>query len=101
MRRTHYRDEPEQNIRESNDMALDLLHERQQAHAYLDHLPPEQLSAVRSLLETMLDPVSRALANAPLEDEEIGAEERQAVAEAHERLKHNNPIPHEQVLAEF
>ena len=49
--------------------------ERRQAHAYLDHLPDAQLSAVRSLLETMLDPVSRALANAPAEDEEIGAEE--------------------------
>jgi hypothetical protein len=44
-------------------MAHDFAHERRQAHAYLDHLPPEQLSAVRGLLETMLDPVSRALAN--------------------------------------
>jgi hypothetical protein len=52
-------------------MALDFLHERQQAHSYLDRLPLEQLSAVRRLLETMLDPVSRALANAPVEDEEI------------------------------
>ena len=82
-------------------MALDLVHERQQAHAYLDHLPPEQLSAVRSLLETMLDPVSRAIANAPLEDEQISVEEQRAVAEAHEWLKQNKPIPHEQVLAEF
>jgi hypothetical protein len=82
-------------------MAIDFIHERQQAHAYLDHLPPEQLSAVRSLLETMLDPVSRAIANAPVEDEEISAEERRAVAEAREWLKHNKPIPHEEVLAEF
>jgi hypothetical protein len=82
-------------------MALDLVHERQQAHAYLDHLPPEQLSVVRALLETMLDPVSRAIANAPVEDEEISAEEQRAVAEAHEWLKHNKPIPHEEVLAEF
>ena len=82
-------------------MALDLIHERQQAHAYLDHLPPEQLSAVRGLLETMLDPVSRAIANAPVEDEEISAEEERAVAEAREWLKHNKPIPHEEVLAEF
>src|ERR1019366_5273080 len=65
-------------------MALDLVQERQQAHAYLDRLPPEQLSAVRGLLETVLDPVSRATANAPIEDEEISAEEERAVAEARE-----------------
>ena len=82
-------------------MALDFVRERQQAHAYLDRLPPEQLSAVRGLLETMLDPVSRALANAPVEDEEIGEEEERAVAESREWLKHNKPIPHEEVLAEF
>lgn len=82
-------------------MALDFAQERQQAHAYLDRLPPEQLSAVRGLLETMLDPVSRALANAPVEDEEIGEEEEHAAAESREWLKHNKPIPHEEVLAEF
>ncbi|HMC58463.1 MAG TPA: hypothetical protein VKJ01_04660 [Candidatus Solibacter sp.] len=82
-------------------MALDLVQERHQAHAYLDRLPPEQLSAVRGLLETMLDPASRALANAPLEDEEISGEEERAVVEAREWLKHNKPIPHEDVLAEF
>jgi hypothetical protein len=82
-------------------MPLDLVHERQQAHAYLDRLPPEQLSAVRGLLETMLDPVSRALANAPVEDEEVGSEEERSVARAREWLKHNKPIPHEEVLAEF
>jgi hypothetical protein len=82
-------------------MALDLAQERQKAHAYLDHLPPEQLSAVRGLLETMLDPVSRALANAPLEDEEISAEEEHGAAEAREWLKHNKAIPHEDVLAEL
>ncbi|HEV3333852.1 MAG TPA: hypothetical protein VG096_22860 [Bryobacteraceae bacterium] len=78
-------------------MAVDPVQERQKAHAYLDRLPPEQLSAVRS----MLDPVSRALANAPIEDEEISAEEERAVAEAREWLQHNQPIPHEEVLAEF
>ena len=82
-------------------MALELAQERQKARAYLDHLSPAQLSAVRSLLETMLDPVSRALANAPIEDEEISEEEERDVAEAREWLKHNKPIPHEEVLAEF
>ncbi len=69
----------------------DVMQERQQAHAYLDLLPPEQLSAVRSLLETMLpDPVCRALANAPVEDEEISEEENAAVVRSKEWFK-NNP----------
>jgi hypothetical protein len=82
-------------------MTTDPTQERQQAHAYLDLLPPEQLSAVRGLLETMLDPLSRTLANAPIEDEEISEEEERAVAESIEWLKHNKPISHEEVLAEF
>lgn len=75
--------------------------ERQQAHAYLDHLPDAQVSAVRGLLEAMLDPVSRALANAPIDDEPITEEEERAAAEAREWLKHNPGIPFEQVVAEL
>ena len=82
-------------------MALDFVQERQQAHAYLDRLPAEQLSAVRGLLETMLDPASRALANAPTDDEPVSAEEELAAAGAREWLKHNRPIPHQEVLADF
>ena len=46
--------------------------ERQQAPTYLDRFRQAQLSVARYLLKTMLPaPVSRAPANAPLEDEEI------------------------------
>lgn len=75
--------------------------ERQQAHAYLDHLPAAQVSAVRGLLESMLDPVSRALANAPIDDEPVTEQEERAVAEARESLKRNGGIPFEQVVAEL
>ncbi|MGD1069255.1 MAG: hypothetical protein ABSB15_03870 [Bryobacteraceae bacterium] len=75
----------------------DIKHARQ----LLDHLAPDQVAAVVHVMEVMLDPVSRALGNAPLEDEEISAEEEQSIAEAREWLKRNNPIPHEEVLAEF
>jgi hypothetical protein len=75
--------------------------QRQQAHAYLDHLPAEQLSVVRDLLETMLDPVSRALANAPAEDEDVSEVEVRAVVEAREWLKDHPGIPFEQAIAEL
>ena len=72
-------------------------------HAYelIDRLPPTQLSAVVGLLEAMLDPVSRAIANAPFDDEPVTAEEEKALGEAREWSKHNKGIPHEQVLAEL
>jgi hypothetical protein len=76
-------------------------HERQQAHAYLDQLPEAQVAAVRGLLEAMLDPVSRALANAPVDDEPVTEEEERAVQEAREWFKHNPGIPFEQVIAEL
>jgi len=82
-------------------MTSDLTHEKQQLHELVDRLAPSQVYAVRSLLQVMLDPVSRAIANATVEVEPLTAEEAQALNEAREWLKHNEPIPHEQVLAEL
>jgi hypothetical protein len=82
-------------------MSLDVVHERQKAHAYLDLLPPTQLRAVSSLLETMLDPIAQVLANAPLDDEPFTEEDQQAVAEADQWLSNNEPISLEAVLADF
>jgi hypothetical protein len=59
------------------------------------------VSAVVHLLEVMADPVARAIAKAPFDDEPVTAEEEKSLAEAREWLKHNKPIPHEQVLAEL
>ena len=73
----------------------------QHARQLLDHLAPDQVAAAVHLMEVMLDPVSRALANAPPEDEEISEEEERSVAEAREWLKRNKPIPQEEVLADF
>jgi hypothetical protein len=75
--------------------------EKQQAHELIDRLPATQLSAVVGLLEAMLDPVSRAIANAPVDDEPVTAEEEKALDQAREWFKHNPGIPHEQVLAEL
>ncbi len=82
-------------------MELNTIEQKQHAHVMIDLLGPEKLTAVVSLLEVMLDPVARALVHAPLEDEEISAEEEQAVAEAREWFKANPGIPFEQVVAEL
>jgi hypothetical protein len=75
--------------------------EKQQAHELIERLPPAQLSAVVGLLEAMLDPFARALANAPIDDEPVTAEEEKALAETREWLKHNKGIPHKEILAEL
>jgi hypothetical protein len=74
---------------------------KEHAHELIDRMSPGQIAAVVGLLETMLDPVSRAIANAPIDDEPVTAEEEKALAESREWLKHNKGIPHEQVLAEL
>ena len=51
----------------------------------------------------MLDPVDRAIANAPWEDEPISEEESRAVAASKQWLAEHpgEGIPHEEVLREF
>jgi hypothetical protein len=74
---------------------------RSHVHALTDQLAPVQLAALETILESMLDPLSRKLALAPIDNEPFTEEDRQAVAAADEWSKHNEPIPHEQVLAEY
>jgi hypothetical protein len=76
--------------------------EKQHAHELVERLDASQLpTAVRFLEFMLLDPVARAIATAPFDDEPVTEAERQAVAEADEWLKHNKPIPFEDVLADF
>ena len=84
-------------------MALDLTEEKQHAHELIDRLDAGQLSAVVGLLKVILDPVSRKLANAPLDDEPETEDERQAVQEAKDWLQQHGGegIPHDEVLREF
>ena len=53
---------------------------KQQAHELIERMAPGQIFAVVTVMETMLDPVSRAIANAPIDDEPETDAERQAVA---------------------
>jgi hypothetical protein len=82
-------------------MALASTDTKQQAHELIERISTAQVSAVVTLITTMLDPVDRAIANAPFEDEEISDEENRAVAASKAWLKDHDPIPNEEVLAEF
>jgi len=75
--------------------------DKRRAHELVDQLAPKQATAIAGLLELIVDPVSRALANAPMDDEPISAEEEAAIEKSREWSKHNRGIPHEQVMAEL
>jgi hypothetical protein len=75
--------------------------ERRLAHALLDLLPAEKLNAVRTLLEVMLEPLSRSLATAPVEEEEVTAETAAALDRARSSLVRGEGIPHAEILREF
>jgi hypothetical protein len=83
-------------------MTHDPENEKRQAHELIERLAPSQVSAVVGLLEVMLDPVSRAIANAPIDDEPQTEEERRAVAESKAWFEQRggHGIPHEEVLAD-
>ena len=76
---------------------------KEKAHELIERMAPSQVSAVVGLLETLLDPVSRAIANAPVDDEPESEEERQAVAASKAWMAQHpgEGIPHEDILAEF
>jgi len=82
-------------------MEANLNQERQEAHAFLDMLPPAKLAAVRSLLEVMAEPLARSLALAPVEEEEITPEMAASLDRARASLARGEGIPHEEVLHEF
>ena len=77
--------------------------DKQHAHELIERLAPSQVAAVVGVLEAMLDPVARAIANAPVDDEPESDEERQAVAKSKAWFaqRSGQGIPHEEVLAEF
>ena len=82
-------------------MEPDLTQERRQAHALLDLLPADKLSAVRRVLEVMIDPLANSLALAPVEEEEITPETAAALDRARASIARGEGIPHEEILREF
>jgi len=83
---------------------MDVVSDKHHAHELIERLPVSQLEAVIRFLEfVLLDPVSRSIAMAPVDDEPLTAEEEQALARADAWLNERGGrgIPHEEVLAEF
>ena len=76
---------------------------KEKAHELIERMAPSQVSAIVVLLESMLDPVSRAIANAPVDDEPESDGERQAVAASKAWMAQHpgEDIPHKDILAEF
>ncbi len=76
--------------------------DKQHAHALIDRVPADQMTAAVRFLEfLLLNREEGVLATAPVEDEEISEEEEQAVARSKEWFQHNEGIPFEQVVAEL
>ena len=75
-------------------------HTRQQAHHLIDRLPEPQLAGLVRFLETILDPATAALRDAPLDDELESEDEKPAVAEARAWLQKNGGkgIPHGEAM---
>jgi len=67
----------------------------------IDRMDATQASAAVLILEAMLDPFTRALANAPVEDEAPSDDEVAAVAASHEWLQTHAALPNREILAEF
>jgi hypothetical protein len=82
-------------------LKVNLNEERKQAHALLDMLPADKLTAVRGLLEAMVEPLARSLAMAPMEEEEISPETAQALERARASLTRGESVPHEEILREL
>ncbi len=82
------------------ETAPDKLH----AHELIERLPASQVStAIRFLEFMLLDPVARAVATAPPDDEPVTSEDRRRFLEGQTRFRQHggNGVPMSDVLAEF
>jgi len=75
--------------------------QKEQAHELIERLAPSQVSSAISMLEAMLDPAARTVANAPVEEEEITPETAVALDRSRASLTRGEGIPHEEIRREF
>jgi hypothetical protein len=82
-------------------MELDYVQQRQQAHLLIDVLPEKKLFAVHSLLEVLVEPLSRSLAMASVEEEELTPEAIAALKRSSAQIDRGESVSHEEILQEF
>jgi hypothetical protein len=82
-------------------MASVVTNPKQEAHELIERLSTGQVIAAVGLFKAMLDPVSVALANAPIDDEPVSEEEARDIAEARAAAARGEVVSNEEVLAEF
>jgi hypothetical protein len=83
---------------------MEAVPDKHHAHELIERVPAAQIDVVVRFLEfILLDPVSRSIATAPVDDEPLTADEEQALdrADAWLEQRGGRGIPHEEVLAEF
>ena len=78
-----------------------MANEKQHAHQLLDQLDPGQLAAVVHLLQVMTGPLSRSLALAPEEEEEVTPETAAALDRARASLARGEGVAHQDTRREF
>lgn len=76
---------------------------RQLAHDLIDRLPETQLSGLVRYLKDIVDPVSSALNDAPIDDEPESSDERRAVEESRRWLDNNQGrgVPHDEAMRQL
>lgn len=75
---------------------------REELHELIDKLPEREIPTVRGLLRYLAgDPLLRALAEAPIDDEEETEKERAAVAEGRAEIARGEVYSWEEVRAEL
>jgi hypothetical protein len=77
--------------------------EKEHVHVLVERLAPNQVTAIRGLLEAMLDPVGRAIATAPPDDEPATDEDRLRLRQGRVWFEQHDSrgVPMKDVLAEF
>ena len=82
-------------------MATVATNPKQQAHELIDRISTAQASAVVTLITSMLDPVSVALANAPIDDGPVSEGEARDIGAARAAVARGEVVSNEEVLADF
>ena len=82
-------------------MATHATNPKQEALELIERLSTGQVLAAVGLFKAMLDPVSVALANAPLDDEPVSEDEARDIAQARAAAARGEVVSNDDVLAEF